>query len=319
MTLPSKGELNSLEFTFADSLNPKQSVTMRIEMKGNAKYASYSLGAKSYETKTSLNEQSNLSFSYSSGTFTFNETGMKAVSYDDGEPFEGFSSGRVYLSMKAKGLLNGAGLAWARIDNQSLSYASSDYNPPRISLLGDYGGSYSLGESAIINQAMVSDVLDPNALCYVSVASPSGEVAKDTNNVSLNLVKADKEYTLKLEEYGQYIVTYKAVDSNGESTTFIYAINVEDEEAPVITLKSEPVSEIALGEYFRIPKYEVSDNSGKEVTVSVYIDSPDGQSYLIASDRNSFKPLTQGVYTLRIRAMDESGNISYLAHSFTVK
>ncbi len=318
-TLPSKGELQSLELTFTDSLDSKQSVTMKIEKKGTAEYAYYTLGAKSYLTKTSLAKESNLEFSYSNGVFTFNETGIKASVYDNGEAFSGFSSDKVYVSVKAKNLASGMGFAWTRIDNQSMSYASSDYNAPRIAIVGDYGGSHSLGETATVNKVNAGDVLDPNALCYVSVASPSGKVAKDVNGVSLNLVKADKEYQLKLEEYGQYIVTYKAMDSNGETTTFIYAINVEDEEAPVITLKSEPSGEIALGDYIRLPEYEVSDNSGKDVIVTIYIDAPDGRSYLMSGDRNCFKPESAGVYTLRIRAMDESGNISYLTRSITVK
>ena len=318
-TLPSKGELQNLELTFTDSLDSKQSVTMKLEKKGTAECAYYTLGAKSYLTKTSLAESNNLEFSYSSGVFTFNETGIKASTYDNGEAFNGFSSGKVYVSVKAKNLASGMGFAWTRIDNQSMSYASSDYNAPRIQIVGDYGGSHSLGEVATINKVNAGDVLDPNALCYVSVSSPSGEVAKGIDGVSLSLVKADKEYQVKLEEYGQYIVTYKAMDTNGESTTFIYAINVEDEEAPVITLKNEPASEIALGDYIRLPEYEVSDNSGKEVTVSIYVDTPDGRSYLMSGDRNCFKPESQGVYTLRIRAMDESGNISYLTRSITVK
>ena len=318
-TLPSKGELQNLEVTFTDSLNEEESVTMKVEKKTAGEYASYAIGSRSYLTSTSLAKEGSLSFSYSNGVFTFNNTGIKANSYDNGEAFAGFASGKIYISVKAKDLASGMGFAWTRIDNQSLSYSSSDYNPPRISLVGDYGGSHSIGEKVTINRAIAGDVLDPNAVSYVSVATPSGEIAKDTNGIALNLVPASKEYEINLNEYGQYIVTYKAVDSNGESASFIYAINVEDEEAPIITLKNEPAAEIALGDYIRLPEYDASDNSGKEVTVSIYIISPDGRRFYLDKDRNCFKPSSAGKYTLSIRAMDESGNIAYLERIITVK
>ncbi len=318
-TLPSKGELQNLEVSFIDSENPDQSVTMKLQKKGDEENAYYSLDNRSYLTKTSLAKEATLQFSYSSGVFTFNQTGIKAKTYDNGEPFEGFSSGKIYILAKASKASSGTGFAWTRIDNQSLSYSSSDYNPPRISILGNYGGSHSIQGEATINEAIAGDVLDPNAVCYVSVVTPSGEIAKDKNGVALDGVTASKAYEISLSEYGQYIATYKAEDTGGNSAAFIYAINVEDEEAPSIVLESEPESEIALGEYIRIPNISASDNSGKSVSLSVYIESPDGRRTLIDSEHNSFKPATTGIYTLRIRAMDESGNIAYLTRTITVK
>ncbi len=318
-TLPSKGELQNFEVTFTDSLNESESVTMKIESKAMGGNVYYSLNSRSYATKTSLAKQNSLQFSYSSGVFTFNQTGVKANAYDDGKPFAGFSSGKVYISVRARNVASGSGFAWTRIDNQSLSYSSSDYNAPRIAIIGNYGGSRSIGSKATINRVVAGDVLDPNANSYVSVTAPSGEIAKDVNGVPLNSVSASQEYEINLSEYGQYIVTYKATDTSGNTASFIYAINVEDEEAPVITLSSEPASEITLGEYIRLPEIKAADNSGKEVIVTVYMETPDGQRVLIDGNHNSFKPSSAGVYTLRIRAMDESGNIAYLSRTITVK
>lgn len=317
-SLPSGGEVNNLQVTYEDSLNPNEKVTLSLKKENGNENVSFGLDSRFYPTSTSLSKASQLQFSYSSGVFTFNNAGIKAKVYDNGDAFNGFSSGKVYVSVNLPSLTPGMGFSWVRIDNQSMGYASSDYNSPRIAISGDYGGTGSIGGKATINSAISGDVLDPNTVCTVSVSTPSGEVAKDDDGVPLSNVPSNRAYQLSLSEYGQYIVTYRASDSSSQTSTFIYAINVEDQDPPVITLKQETPAQIALGESFPIPEYEITDNSGSECSVTILVITPSGQSVSIDSEHNAFKPASVGTYTLVIRAMDPTGNIAYLRRSISV-
>lgn len=317
-SLPSGGEVKTMSLTYEDSLNPEEKITVSLKKDEGSGKVSFGLDSRFYPTSASLSSPSELRFSYSSGVFSFNSSGIKAKYYDDLTPFEGFSSGKVYVSLSLPSLIPGMGCSWVRIDNQSMGYASSDYNPPRIALSGSYGGTGSLGEKALINEAISSDVLDPNSVCTVSVSSPSGGSAKDDDGVSLSNVPASREYRLSLSEYGQYIVTYKASDSSSQTASFIYAINVEDQQAPTIALKEETPSEITLGESFAIPEIEVSDNSGESCALFIAILTPEGRRVVLDEDHNAFKPASRGVYTLSIRASDPTGNVAYLRRQIKV-
>lgn len=322
-TLPEQGEIKKLNVIFEDSEDASEKITLKLIENSADGNIYYGLDTRLYSTKSSFADTDDLmrdlTFDYSDGTFTFNEVGAKAKYYDDGEPFNGFSSGKVYVSLCLPNAVKGTGIAWKLIDNQSISYVSSDYNSPRLSIVGDYGGSYSIGAKGKINKALASDVLDPSVNLTVSVKAPSGKPALDEHGSKLSNVSANREYTIDLSEYGQYIVTYRASDNNGESTSLNYALNVMDEIDPVISVLEEPPAEINLGESIRIPAYEASDNTGKEVTVSVFIITPNGQSICLNESYNAFTPSYKGDYVLRLRASDSSGNIAYLSYTIKVK
>jgi hypothetical protein len=322
-TLPDQGEIKKLNVIFEDSENANETITLNLITNSSDGNIYYGLDTRLYATKSNFTDtddlKRDLSFDYSDGTFTFNEVGAKAKYYDDGKPFNGFSSGKVYVSLCLPEAKKGTGIAWKLIDNQSISYVSSDYNSPRLSIVGDYGGSYSIGAKGKINKALASDVLDPSVNLTVSVKAPSGKPALDEHGSKLSNVSANREYTVDLSEYGQYIVTYRASDNNGESTSLNYALNVMDEIDPVINVLEEPPAEINLGEAIRIPAYETSDNTGKEVTVSVFILTPNGQSICLNEAYNAFTPSYKGDYILRLRAFDSSGNVTYLSYTIKVK
>ncbi len=318
VTDPTASDFSSLSCTFVDSMNEEERVSVKLLKAANGDIT-YQLDSRAYLTSTNIvGKEASLSFSYSNGKFSFNGINLDGRYFDNGDAFTGFSSGKVRFVISLANASKGAGFYWNRIDNQSLAYASSDYSAPRFLINGDYGGSYAIGETVNVNRVEVSDVLDPNSICLLSVKDPDGETATDTDGILLDNVYADRQYRLNLSKSGQYIVTYTASDSSEQKSTFDYAINVEDSNVPVIKLLEEPASSITLGEYIRIPKFEIVGENASDFDTTVYIDSPSGESYLIDSSYNAFKPNTRGTYTLRIRAMDKVGNLAYLSRQIEV-
>ncbi len=309
-------DFKKLNISFTDSENENEKFTVSLIANASGEI-SYGINGKAYVTSSSFLKKNTLAVSYADGLFAFNGTGVKARSYDDGASFTGFSSGKVYLSLELINAKTGAGLKLSKIDNQSISYSTSDHGGPRIAIHGDYGGSYAYGDYVTINRITASDVLDPNVSCTVTVKDPNGNIAKDVNGNLLNAVDATIEYQIKISEYGQYIATYSAFDSSDNETNFIFAINIDDATAPIITVTGTIPSSVKVGETVRVPSYIVTDDIDENPIVSVYVETSYGQTYYLGT-HNAFKPQHEGTYTLRIRAMDSAGNVSYESFTFEV-
>ncbi len=313
---PGKDNFSNVKVTFTDSLNEEEKVTLTLKNNKDGSIA-FNINDRSYLTSSSFSKNNNLTMGYADNRFYLNTTIVECESYDNGKAFNGFSSDRIYFSVSIENAKAGAGLKLSKIDNQSISYASSDYSEPRIIIHGDYGGTYAHNEVAVINKVESSDVLDPNSTCYVTVKDPNGKTAIDIDGVILDGVIANKEYKLKLSDYGQYIVTYTAADSSDNKANFIYAITVEDNTAPTIKITGEVPSSVKVGENVRIPSFEVSDDQDENVTTTVFIETSHGEIIYLGK-HNAFKPKQEGTYTIKIRAMDEAGNIAYATVTFAV-
>ncbi len=315
-TDPGKENFQAIEVTFTDSLNENEKVTMRIQ-KNASDTINFTIDERTYPAKASFSAKNTLTFNYSNGYFSFENMGVEANVYDNGEAFKGFSSGKIYISMTLKDAKPDAGIRLAKIDNQSMAYATDDYGVPRIIIHGDYGGTYHYGEIATINRVESSDALDPNSSVTVSVRDPNGKIVKDINGVLLEKVSASREYQINLNDFGQFIVTYEALDSAENASNFIYAINVEDDIAPTIEVTGDLPKTVKVGENVRVPSFKASDDQDQSVETTVYIITSHGEVIYLGS-HNAFKPKYEGIYTLRIRAMDKAGNVSYMDLTFEV-
>ena len=315
-TDPEKEDFKAVEVAFTDSLNESEKVTMRIQRNSSGNI-DFKIDKRSYPSKSSFSKNNTLTFGYSDGYFSFEGMGIEASVYDNGEAFKGFSSGKIYISMALKDAKANAGIRLAKIDNQSMAYATDDYGVPRIIIHGDYGGTYRYGDLATVNRVESSDVLDPNSSVTVTVRNPDGKIVRDTDGILLEKVVASKEYQIKLEGYGQFIVTYEAMDTADNTSNFIYAINVEDDVAPTIEITGSLPKTVKVGDTVRVPAFKVSDDQDENVEATVYVTTSHGEVIFLGS-HNAFKPKYEGTYTLRIRAMDKAGNVSYETLTFEV-
>ena len=204
-----------------------------------------------------------------------------------------------------------------------MSNATTDRTAPTIAISGSYGGSYGMNEVVVIPAAAAEDVLDPNIVFTLTVFTPDNEIARDVNGIALNDVDPAKEYKIKLETFGQYLVRYTASDTFNQRTNtinFDYALNVIDGEPPKIEFKAAFSEKAKVGDVLVIPDFEVSDNCSavENIIVAKYVYTPSGRLISLKGNSNSLKCTEEGIYEFRILVIDEAGNMDLICRKIAV-
>lgn len=335
-----KSDFSVLNVTFTDSVDDGISVTMRIENTGS--YAKILFGdADRSVTKgfnlgkdSSGNALDEFTFSYKSGKFYVDAIGVTVTTDDEGNAFNGFPSERVYVSAETLDAKSGNGYIVTSFDNHKISNKRSDLASPRIAIDGVYGGMYELNDTYVVTRAIVSDVVDACVRGYLTVKTPDGKIVVDESGVSLENVDCDKEYTIRLTQYGQYTVEYVATDYFGnKSDTISYTVNLFDRVSPSVSVANTWSATASVGERVILPEVSVSDNASAaaETTVYRYVRNPNGVvttlGYDYAVNADGTLTYTKYAYTFRyigeyrfvILVTDAAGNQTVAQYFVTVQ
>lgn len=322
---------SGMKITFTDYADSSVSVTMYVEHT-----ATGVLKVKFGDTDRELTKGLNLgidkngkalnevSFSYKLGKFYVDGLGVTVTTDDNGNAFNGFPSGRVYMSTEAFGIKAGQKYLVTQIDNHVIGARARDSATPRVAISGQYGGIFDVKSEYVVTSALASDVIDPNVTCTVTVTKPNGDVMTDVNGLELQDVSADKEYVIKLNDYGQYKVTYKSTDWAKQNGVSSYAVNVFDQRAPKVSIKGNWASTAKVGESVILPEMEISDDYSEKSALSVYrmVRNPYDVLTVIGYDQENvayrFTFKFAGEYKFIVVVSDEAGNQSYLEYVVTV-
>jgi len=321
-----------LKVTLTDYADSSIAVTMYVEhdAKGSLRVK---FGNTNRELTKGLNkgidevtgkDLNRITFSYKLGKFYVDSLGVTVTTDDSGNPFNGFPSGRVYMSAEATGVTAGEKYIIEQIDNHVIGQRARDSATPRVAINGAYGGIFNVKSEYVIGSALASDVIDPNVDCTVTVMKPNGEVMKDVNGLELKDVPTDKEYVIKLNDYGQYQVTYTSTDWVGEKGVSTYAVNVFDQKAPKVSIKGAWSDTAKVGDSVILPEVEISDDNSavSEITVYRMVRNPYDVlttfGYDSANTAYRFTFKFAGEYKFVIVACDAAGNQSYIEYVVTV-
>ena len=237
-----------------------------------------------------------------------------ATHYDNGEPFEGFSSEKVFMTVTFENARVGASYLIQEVTGSSISYREQDTSDPNFAVLGDYGGSYSINSTYTMSPAIAGDTFAAKTSLTVNVKAPDGEIVVDKSGVKLENVDASKSYSFVLSQYGQYTVEYtaKEVDWFGGEKKFVNYVIVMDEIAPSIRLTSDYTKTVKVGEAIILPNFEVSDNlnTAEELTVDKLILNPVGRTERLPGSSNSLIAAQEGFYRITIMVKDAYGNMA---------
>ena len=202
-------------------------------------------------------------------------------------------------------------------------YQYNDYITPQISF-EDIGGVYNYGEQATIRKAIMSDVLTPVLDGSIGLRIMLGkEIIRDIDEVLLDgQALADKDYTISLSRYGQYLVTYSPINRTDTivSKPLQTSIIVQDSQAPDLRVEDTKPVTIKLGETHAIKKYSVADNETPVEKIKVMIVVMDAQNCMVQrGSSDTFKPTFKGNYTIYIYAYDEAFNYTIVEYELRVK
>lgn len=219
----------------------------------------------------------------------------KFTQYDNGNSFEGFSSGLVKISLELSGVSRKSGLIVQGIANQVISNDTKDRTDPLINIMGKLENNPQINQVMTIPYAIVADAIDPNAKVSLIISDEDGIIYE--GDIS-------QDYQFIPTKYGKYTISYVATDINKRSKVFPYIITVKDRIPPTITLEGQVKSSYKLGSTYELPKATIQDNNDQDLQVYLYIENPDGELRLNANDDYSFTPILKGYYTIIYYAKD---------------
>ncbi len=333
-------QFSAMKVTFTDYIDENVAVTMYLESQKNG-LAKVNFGSLERELNKGFNLGNDASgnaldeftFSYKLDKFYVDSLAVDVTTDDKGNPFNGFPSGRVYISIETVDATNGSCYLIKQFDNHVMGMSTADRTQPRIAITGDYGGMYDINQTYTITPALASDTIDANVSATVTVKTPTGAIVSDVNGFALENVPADKAYQIKLTAYGQYMVEYTAIDCTSAKGTVSYAINVFDRKLPQATLETTWSNTAKVGDTVVLPEIYVSDDASSvaEMKVFRYVRNPHGdatvfgQDYIVTADgsiqyyRYSFTFNHVGVYTFINVVYDASGNQRLVEYTVTVE
>lgn len=305
---------DAIEVTFADSEDEGKAVTARlIRTMGKA---DVTLCGQRTGLDNGFVTSDKFSLNYTQGIMIVDKARLDVTTYDDGSAFAGFPSGKIYVSVRFVNAAVGAQIGLVSVNGYPMTTATSDRIAPKIVIMGvNYGGTHEIGSTVTLPSAMAGDTLDPNVTFTMKVTDGKGNIVTDVDGLKLNGVDPGREYTIKLDGYGQYSVSYTATDTfNQRNNTrqLNYTINVVDEIAPEIKFEAKFAETVKVGNSIVIPKFTVTDNVSEEadITITKYVLTPSGVLVAIPENSNAVNAGQAGKYEFRIIAVDKAGNVA---------
>ncbi|MBE5747945.1 MAG: hypothetical protein E7352_07225 [Clostridiales bacterium] len=332
-------KFDALKVTFTDYANENIAVTMNIENQANG-FARVNFGDLNRELTKGFNlgKDSNgfdldtFAFSFKRGKFYVDSLAVGVTTDDNGNAFNGFPSGKVYISVEATNAAADSGYYVKQIDNQIINTNSLDSTQPRIGVSDEYGGMHTLNSTYTVAPAIASDTVDASVTAVVTIRTPDGEIIKDVDGLAMENVPADRYYYIKLTSYGQYKVEYSATDFGNKMGTLSYAINVFDQRLPQAAITGTWSATAKLGDTVVLPEITISDDSSsvEEMKVFRYVFNPHGDAITFGQDfvvtngkiayyKYSFTFNNVGKYTFVNVVYDAAGNQRIVEYTVTVE
>lgn len=231
-----------------------------------------------------------------------------ANGYADGRAFEGFKSGKAYLSCEVYGISGDVEIVLDTIAGNSVTTATYDGGLPRFTDSDKVKNAYVVyyGKKIIFPELSAYDLFDASPEVTLQITAP------DKSVVYSGSVKGGYEFTAEL--YGNYTVRYIATDDSGNARRFNITVYVADVIPPVIEV-SGIKGEVKAGETIAIPEMTVTDNASSPEKILTYVYVYYGNNLTkLVSGSYTFKE--SGEYKIRFVAYDEYQN--YTITEFTV-
>lgn len=226
--------------------------------------------------------------------------------YADGRTFEGFKSGKAYISFEVKGAKKNAEFALREIASNVITADSTDYAAPVFYADNDYRAVYVsyIGHSVYLPELKAFDLLEPDVTVTLTLSDENGTI----------IYQGKGGYTFNITKSGEYLAEYVAVDSYDNRKKQSASITIADQVSPVIKV-SGIKARVSVGEEIALPVAEISDNDtavGRIVSY-VYVIKGNNEKKLVDG---SYKFEEAGKYIIRYTAYDKNQN--YTVVEFTV-
>lgn len=178
----------------------------------------------------------------------------------------------------------------------------SDSAAPQIFYSFDSSKTLFRGDKFVIPYAIANDIITPYVTVKVSVSSPNGSAD------IYNKVEMTEGLSFVLSEYGNYTITYNAIDAAGNSNSKYLYVSINDDEEPLICLPSCSDMQAKVNKSVNLRRPSVVDNVTREVVLEVFVVDTAGHYNRITDYK--YVPTKAGTYKVVYVAKDETGNIA---------
>lgn len=347
----SKSNLKTFVVTLTDFENPDITFDIVYAQKENGVFVTLPNNSISeYKvansfTDVKLNGSMGFSFKPESNSVidVSGSTVGKISKCSNGAMFNGFTSGKALISIKATDVEADNGFFLNNLSNIVLDYSKTDNKIPSLNINGSYGGYVREGETVTLPSATAYDVLSYCGTPTLSVYSAeTKEYVKDVNGLVMKDVPTNREYSIAFEKYGEYTVVYSVSDSAGNvNSVDAFPYRVTDSDPATLTFSNVLANEnceVSLFSSLNLCEYSIHDNAGSEgCYVSIYAVLPtsevvtvktekyDSESGSILTTYNEKYPngtfvfTGKGNYQIIYLVTDSNGNISAVTKTVVVK
>ena len=232
-----------------------------------------------------------------------------------GKPLAGFTGRYVEIRFEFEGVTGAAAISFTYINNQMTGDFSNnaDYMSPGIYADGEIGTKLGLGGRLTIPRVYVYDVFDSLPEITVEITDENGGVCFEKKF----LFGETEEIVYAFAAYGEYMLNITAKDASGNAYTYMggIAVSVTYNVKPIIHIAGEIRSEARVNERVELPEITVYDIKDGVIGYDAYVCAPDGSLTKIGK---AFIPVSKGVYSIFISAMNSSGNVA-VSETFVIR
>lgn len=316
---------NRLNYYLYDAKNVEKFVKMSFIEQNGMWFVSVNDGelVKIYDTWGVSEDGFDVSFNSQNDRIVFDnlvaENGIKLYGTNDKAIFiDGIN-----LKFEVIAVNDCQGIKIAKINNQMISSAPSDFTPSTIDMTHDTNaGEKKIGETIKLEKFMGYDVLTPNVKTIVSVSfrktkQDAWTFIKSVDGVTLRNADASREYEFVLTESGDYNVNVKVVDEiiSDNNISRSYTITVNDYSKPVVNITSKTTSG-KVGKKINLAKFETEKDLSE---LSYYFAILDADGYINFTKENTFVAKKAGTYKVTLVVLDANNNMTQVSYDIVVK
>jgi len=276
---------NRIDFILSDTVDETKYVKISIFRVGDAVEISWNDG-ETYQLRGSFTEPEadfNFIFNNKDKMIEFFGDKMPIEKYANGEAFNGFTRSKGYLKIIVSGMEEDQGLFGLEmysIAGQFLSF-NKDFMAPIITVEENRKIVYEINDLEQTSIAYSTDMIGTTTTT-LTFRDPHGNSVIAEEGTVLENVDADKVYTVKFAEYGNYKAIYTAKDNNDRVIRRELTYKVEDSIAPEISLSKRSMT-CKLNETVSLPKISFSDNvtNSKDLICHIAYFDPQFRCYRI--------------------------------------
>ncbi len=309
-----KSNFNKFSIYITDSIDPSVQVKVSVEKMADSSGAYFYINdGDKFSTAASFGSNTLFYVKFNNRTRVVSDGVSSNILVNNalnGDVFEGFASGMVYLRFEFESVSGESGIFLKSINSCAMNSKTNNPVFPEFAPLGPIRYNVQINDTIVIPAVKAASVLNPSVKCSMTVYLPNGAIAVSTDGIELNEVACDREYSIIGNQYGSYQVKYEAKDSKNKSNEYAFVVTVVDREKPVITVTEGIVSQAKLGTQVKVPVLSTSDNLN-QVTLMRCYKTPNGDIVYLSNDNSetaSFVVDTVGEYIIRYMAFDEFGN-----------